>query len=119
MTTLLKRYHFAADYDFINNIGQLTRYRDFDLYMQGFSRHPQNCGFLRRGLRLRVSSHRLRFIIRDLILKEKRRQLSENAGVGEQPGGHERRPLNFQPPRIADLAGAPVPTSKRSFDNDH
>jgi len=119
LTTLLKRYHFAADYDFINNIGQLTRYRDFDLYMQGFSRHPQNCGFLRRGLRLRVSSRRLRFIIRDLIIKEKNRRAAENAGGGEQPVGHERRRLNFQPPRIADLSGAPVHTSKRLFDNDH
>jgi hypothetical protein len=119
LTTLLKRYHFAADYDFINNIGQLTRYRDFDFYMQGFSRHPRNCGFLRRGLRLRLSSRRLRVIIRDLIIQEKKRRATGNAGDDEQPLVHERRPLNFQPPRIADLAGAPARSSKRLSDNDH
>lgn len=113
LTTLFKRYHFAADYDFINNIGQLTRYRDFDVYMQGFSRHPQNCGFLRRGLRLRVSSRRLRLIIRDLIIKEKANLAAKNSSMAETLVGHERCRLSFQPPRITDPAGTPVHTSKR------
>jgi len=118
LTTLLKRFHFAADYDFINNIGQLTRYRDFDLYMQGFSRHPRNCGFLRRGLRLRLSSRRLRAIIKNLVIKEKNRRKLENAGGGN-PDGHERYPVSFQPPGIADPVGAPGHTSEHLFDHDH
>jgi hypothetical protein len=81
LVTLLKRYHFAADYDFINNVRELTRYRDFDFYYQDFSRHPKHCGFARRVLRLRVSSKRLRFIIRDTMVNEKTNRKPKSSGI--------------------------------------
>jgi hypothetical protein len=81
LITLFKRYHFAADYDFVNSIGQLTRYRDFDLYLEGFSRHPKHYGFLRRVLRLRVSSHRLRVIVRETMVREKKAKKSQGSSA--------------------------------------
>jgi hypothetical protein len=65
----------------VNTIGQLTRYRDFDLYLEDFSRHPKHYGFLRRVLKLRVSSHRLRVMVRETMAREKTARKSQSSSV--------------------------------------
>ena len=69
LITVFQRYHFAADHDFITSISRIKRYRDFDLYAEELSRHPLNKGVLRHAFRLRLSSTRLRTIIKTIFKK--------------------------------------------------
>lgn len=55
--------HFAADLDLIRGVGQLRRVRDFSLETLDYSHHPGNQGGLRRALKLRVSTKRLRRLV--------------------------------------------------------
>ncbi|MEI6861501.1 MAG: hypothetical protein WCL04_04535 [Verrucomicrobiota bacterium] len=56
--------HFAADMDLVRAAGALRRVRDLADEITDFTHHPANTGFLRRVLRLRVSTHRLRALMR-------------------------------------------------------
>lgn len=67
LVALFKRRHFEADYDFVHDAGRLMRFRDFDLAVDEFLYHPGNCGLARRVLRLRVSSQRLRRLVRETL----------------------------------------------------
>jgi hypothetical protein len=51
--------HFMADREFISNVGSIKRLRDFDIEVFAYINDPNNRGFLRRGLKLRVSAARL------------------------------------------------------------
>jgi hypothetical protein len=51
--------HFAADREFISNVGGIKRLRDFDIEVFAFANDPNNRGFLRKVLKLRVSAARL------------------------------------------------------------
>lgn len=51
--------HFMADREFISNVANIKRLRDFDIEVFAFMNDPNNRGFLRRGLKLRVSAARL------------------------------------------------------------
>jgi hypothetical protein len=51
--------HFAADREFINNVGSIKRLRDFDIEVFAYINDPNNRGFLRKVLKLRVSAARL------------------------------------------------------------
>jgi hypothetical protein len=59
--------YFAADRDFLDHVGQLSRRRDFPAAVYHFRHHPQNTGVLRTQLRLRCSVHRARALV-DLVL---------------------------------------------------
>ena len=54
---------FAADRDFLFGVGQLWRRRDFQVEVQDFHHHPANRGFLRQGLRLRISVGRVQELV--------------------------------------------------------
>lgn len=54
--------YYSADFDFIRGVGELRSRRDYRNEAAEFHYHPGNRGFLRRVLRLRVSSHRLQVI---------------------------------------------------------
>lgn len=60
-------YYFASDYELILSIGELRRSRDFQIEADRFNEHPANCGWLRRKFLLRVSTRRLRGIIRETL----------------------------------------------------
>jgi hypothetical protein len=62
---VLKANYFAADREFIRGVRRLTRSGNFDSEAQDFLYHPNNRGFLRRGLKLRVSVSRLSRLVRD------------------------------------------------------
>jgi hypothetical protein len=62
---MLKANHFAADREFIRGVGRLTRFSSFDSEAQDYLYHPNNRGFLRRVLRLRVSIRRLSRMVQE------------------------------------------------------
>lgn len=54
---------FAADLEFIRTVGRARNLRDFMADAIDFKIHPDNSRFLRRTVRLRVSSRRLRRLL--------------------------------------------------------
>jgi hypothetical protein len=54
----------AADLDFIDGVGRLSRLEDFGVEAEDFGHHPQNFGLLRQRLRIRVSARRLRRLMK-------------------------------------------------------
>lgn len=64
---LLSRNYFSADFDLIYGVERLRRLRDFAAEAERFNEHPANRGWLRRTLRLRVSTTRLRSLIRETL----------------------------------------------------
>ena len=57
----------AADLDFISGVGRLSRLEDFWVEAEDFGHHPQNFGFLRQRLRIRVSARRLRRLMKKTL----------------------------------------------------
>lgn len=64
---LINQNHFAADFDLIYGVERLTRMRDFVTEAERFNEHPANRGFLRRKLCLRVSTTRLKALIKETL----------------------------------------------------
>lgn len=57
--------YFRADYDFVHDVGRIRRFKDYELAVEEFIYHPANRDNpLRTLLRIRVSSGRLRRIVR-------------------------------------------------------
>lgn len=59
--------YFAADFDLIYGVENLRRVRDFVTEAERFSGHPANRGWLRRAFCLRVSTSRLKALIRETL----------------------------------------------------
>ena len=64
MMKLISARHFAADIEFVADVGQIRRYRDYATEAEGYAHHPENRGFLRTVFNLRVSSRRMRRLVR-------------------------------------------------------
>lgn len=64
---MLNRNHFAADFDLIYGVERLRRLREFSAEAERFNEHPANRGWLRRGMMMRVSTSRLRTLIRETL----------------------------------------------------
>lgn len=64
---LIWRGYFAADFDLIYGVERLRRVRAFAVEADRFNDHPANRGFLRRTLGLRVSTCRLRALVREAL----------------------------------------------------
>ena len=64
----LKRNYFSADFDLIYAVEGLRRLHDFHNEARRFNEHPANRGWLRRGLRLRISTSRLKRLIKTTLL---------------------------------------------------
>lgn len=68
IVTFQNKNHFRSDFDFINDVGCLRNYRDFNQSVDEFHVHPWNQRTLLRGLlRLRVSTTRVRQIVREQL----------------------------------------------------
>jgi hypothetical protein len=80
--------YFAADFDLILGVEHMSRMRDFVLEVDRFNEHPANHGWLRRTFCLRVSTSRLRALMRE-TLPEKARSSSargtQEAGCSASP----------------------------------
>ncbi|MBW8781070.1 MAG: hypothetical protein JF599_04175 [Verrucomicrobia bacterium] len=59
--------YFAADFDLIYGVEHLRRVRDFTAEAERFNEHPGNRGWLRRRLCLRVSTKRLKALMRETL----------------------------------------------------
>jgi len=62
---MLKTDYLTADREFIRGVGRLTRLGSFQSNVDDYLYHPMNRGFLRRGLKLRVSVSRLSRLVHD------------------------------------------------------
>ena len=68
IVTFQNKNHFRSDFDFINDVGCLRHYRDYNQSVDEFLVHPWNQRTLLRGLlRLRVSTNRVRQIVREQL----------------------------------------------------
>jgi len=64
---LIRRDYFQADRFFIDDVSRLQRYEDFHAIGVEYSQHHSNGWFLRRALCLRVSTERMRRIVREVF----------------------------------------------------
>ena len=79
--TFYNKAHFRADLDFIDDIGRLRRYREFDQSVDEFISHPWNQrGLLRWWLGIRISTTRVRHIVREELKSHQRKTEAEAAG---------------------------------------
>ncbi len=85
---ILHANYFAADFDLILGVADLRRNRDFALECERFNNHPANHGWLRRTFCLRVSTHRLKALIRDSLPQKHR----------HSPSGLPVKQAAFRPP---------------------
>ncbi len=67
---LLWPRHFVADHDFVQSVARLRRFREFFNESEDFAHHPENVGFSRVTLNLRVSSRRMRRLVREVLHPE-------------------------------------------------
>jgi len=59
--------YFSPDHDFVRGVGRISRLSDFEAEARDFSHHPSNRGLLRQGLRLRISTRKLRRLARSAL----------------------------------------------------
>ncbi len=84
---LMRPDHFAADLDLVRNVGTLHRFRDFTHDVQQFLHHPANCGVLRRTFNVRISTKRLRRLVRSTL----------RPGSGESKPEQDQTAAPFKP----------------------
>jgi len=70
MVRLIWPRHFVADHDFVEAVGKLRRFREFFNESEDFAHHPDNVGFLRSTLNMRISSRRMRRLVREVLHPE-------------------------------------------------
>ena len=62
--------YFEADYSIIHSTGRLYRVRDFAQEVTDYNFHPANRGLLRRLFRIRLSTTKLRRLLKDTLRNE-------------------------------------------------
>ncbi len=82
--------YFAADFDLIYSVEGLKRMRDFAPEVERFNEHPANRGRLRRTFCLRVSTNRLRTLIRETLPRT-----ADNTGAGTPVRGRTIVPFEM------------------------
>jgi hypothetical protein len=64
---LFGEQYFASDLDFVQGVGRLRRPEDFKPEMDDFLLSPHNSNWLRRRLKLRISSRQLQALVRETM----------------------------------------------------
>ncbi len=82
LVNLLWPDHFVADLDLVRSTGRLRRVRDFRGEVEEFVHHPANRGALRHVFNVRVSTKRLRHLLRSVLHGEEGHGLA-GGDVGE------------------------------------
>ena len=60
--------YLQADYDFIHDVGRINRFREYEQTVKAFFEHPMNQNNpLRNILLLRISSVRMRRLVREVL----------------------------------------------------
>lgn len=80
--------YLQADYDFIHDVGRLTRYREYEAAVRAYVEHPMNRNnFLRSHLCLRVSANEMRRVVREVMkAKRTRNETTVSTDRGEAVG---------------------------------
>ncbi len=81
--------HFSADIEFVQSVGMLRRYREYAVESEEYAHHPENRGFWRATLNVRISSRRLRRLVRAT--------LHANQAPGEGEPDHSVAPFGGVP----------------------
>ena len=63
----LKPGYFAPDRAFVLGVGRMSRFSEFDAEVRDYLVDPENRGFLRRVLKLRVSAYRMLCLVRSTL----------------------------------------------------
>jgi len=74
LINLVHSDYFAPDRDFVEDVGRLRHYHDFIGCGLDFSHHPENRGFMRNVLRLRVSTEKMRVLAKSLLRQKESAQ---------------------------------------------
>ncbi len=82
---LFNRHHFAADIDLIRAVGRLNRLRYFSDEVADFKHHPASGGFWHNQMRVRVSTKRLRLLMKATIPRSEEGSHPPMAPVGVPP----------------------------------
>ncbi len=85
LLVLMNPDYFTPDHEIIRNVAPYTHLRDFASAVENFRTHPRNRGALRWRFSMRISTTRLRTLIKETFLR---------AGIGmtPEPAGGETRP---------------------------
>ena len=70
--------YFQADLDLIHGVARLRRSHEFAVEVIRFNEHWDNCGFLRRYLRLRVSVGHFQELIQETLERDASTRPSQN-----------------------------------------
>ncbi len=73
--------HFAADLDFVRSVARLKRYREFFFESEEFAHHPANRGFWRLTAHVRISSRRLRRLVRSTLHQDLEADADDDTAV--------------------------------------
>lgn len=82
--------YFAPDRDFVEDVGRLRHYHEFIGCGLDFSHHPENRGFLRSVLRLRVSTEKMRVLAKSLLRAKEASPPDHNDQGTIEPFGQDR-----------------------------
>ncbi len=86
LVSFLWPQHFAADLDFVRSVARLRRYREFFFESEEFAHHPANRGFWRLTAHVRISSRKLRRIVRSTLHQEVEVEADDHSAVPFQIG---------------------------------
>ncbi len=78
---LVRPDYFSADFDLILGVEGLSRVRDFVVEVERFNSHLANHGWLRRTFCLRVSTSRLRELIRETLPQKSNQRTRSTAST--------------------------------------
>jgi hypothetical protein len=70
--------YFGADDDFVEGVGRIGSRREFTLEADEFTHHPQNRGFWRRTVRIRVSVGRMRRLVEHVFAESRAPFMQQN-----------------------------------------
>lgn len=85
--------HFASDLDFVRSVARLRRYREFSYESEEFAHHPANRGFWRSAAHIRISSRKLRRIVRATLHQELDAEPDGSSAVPFTVGGGAEGPV--------------------------
>ena len=87
--------HFSADLEFVHGVALLRRYREFFNETEEYAHHPENRGFWRMTANVRISSRRMRRLVRSTLHAE--------SPHGEEAEDHSAVPFGGVPATKAEL----------------
>lgn len=83
LLTMMHPNYFVPDFDLIYGVENLRNLRDFVVEAERFNQHPANRGWVRRTICMRVSTGRLKRLIRETLPPRTKRSASPTASAAD------------------------------------